>query len=214
MDVELRVATYKFWREAESAWKSLENPKEILLSFVCTEEEEGEESLMILTVSEGRDLLQHLQVSPWAPPQPRLSLCRGWGTLLVQTLAPQGARFLLEVNDQEEQLCPLLELLAGPRVPRVTVTCLADWQEARLCRDLTPLRLASLGHLLEEADTEEVAAVRGEEQLMACVGRLVRRVAMETGLLCRESGPLLEQEEADSDAGASQDLLCGSQESA
>ena len=123
----------------------------------------------------------------------------------MQTLAHQGARFLLELQDQEEQLCPLLELLAGPRVPRVTVTCLAEWQEARLCRDLTPQRLASLGHLLEDADTEEVASVRGEGELLACVGRLVRRVARETGLL-------LEKEEIESDTGASQDLLCSSQE--
>ena len=81
------------------------------------------------------------------------------------------------------QVAAMLELLAGPKVPRVTVICLKEWREERLVRLLTPTLLATAKGLLEKTEEEEVMEVREDLELMGSVRRVVRRVGREAGLL-------------------------------
>ena len=179
--LEVAVTSYRYWSSAEAAWKAVEG-EEMQLSLV-TAGEEGEE-VAVLTVLEGRNLLQHLQLAPWPPLQPKVSLCVGTGSLLVQVAAEGGAKFLLEVAATEgAQVAAMLELLAGPKVPRVTVICLKEWREERLVRLLTPTLLATAKGLLEKTEEEEVMEVREDLELMGSVRRVVRRVGREAGLL-------------------------------
>merc|ERR1719341_2621639 len=69
---------------------------------------------VVLMVREGRDLLQHMQLSPWPENLPAVSICVGARSLLVQTdSAEGGTKFLVELEEGEEGL------------PRVSVRCLA-----------------------------------------------------------------------------------------
>ena len=179
--LEMAVTSYRYWSSAEAAWKAVEG-EEMQLS-VVTGGEEGEE-VAVLTVLEGRDLLQHLQLAPWPALQPRVSVCVGSGSLLVQVAAEGGAKFLMEVAATEgEQVAAMLELLAGPTVPRVAVICLKEWREERLVRLVTPTLLATASEVLKEAGEEEVREVREDLELMGSVRRAVRRVGREAGLL-------------------------------
>ena len=54
-------------------------------------------------VREGRDLLQHLQLSPWPENVPAVSICVGARSLLVQTdCAEGGIKFLVELEERED----------------------------------------------------------------------------------------------------------------
>ena len=117
-DLEVKVVTYKFWSKAESAWKSnISDDAEVFFSLVTSMEDEddddkGEEmESVVLMVREGRDLLQHLQLSPWPQNLPAVSICVGARSLLVQTdCAEGGIKFLVELEEGEEGLPCLLIL--------------------------------------------------------------------------------------------------------
>ena len=63
-------------------------------------------------VREGRDLLQHLQLSPWPENVPAVSICVGARSLLVQTdCAEGGIKFLVELEEREDGITFLLQAL-------------------------------------------------------------------------------------------------------
>ena len=108
-DLEVKVVAYKFWSKAESAWKSnISDDAEVFFSLVTSIDDEDEEEEMesvVLMVREGRDLLQHLQLSPWPLNLPAVSICVGARSLLVQTDSAEGGiKFLVELEEGEEGL--------------------------------------------------------------------------------------------------------------
>ena len=112
-DLEVKVVAYKFWSKAESAWKSnISDDAEVFFSLVTSIDDEDEEmESVVLMVREGRDLLQHLQLSPWPLNLPAVSICVGARSLLVQTDSAEGGiKFLVELEEGEEGL-PSLVLL-------------------------------------------------------------------------------------------------------
>ena len=59
----------------------------------------------VLMVREGRDLLQHLQLSPWPENVPAVSICVGARSLLVQTDCAEGdIKFLVELEEREDSI--------------------------------------------------------------------------------------------------------------
>ena len=73
-------------------------------------QEESESA--VLMVREGRDLLQHLQLSPWPENVPAVSICVGARSLLVQTdCAEGGIKFLVELEESEDGITFLLKVL-------------------------------------------------------------------------------------------------------
>ena len=156
-DLEVKVVAYKFWSKAESAWKSnISTDAEVFFSLVTSADDEDDDdkedmASVVLMVREGRDLLQHMQLSPWPENLPAVSICVGARSLLVQTdSAEGGTKFLVELEEGEEGMSSILgsiceeiicsgeegftdmvEYLAGSSVPRVSVRCLAEWRDGR-----------------------------------------------------------------------------------
>ena len=104
-DLEVKVVTYKFWSKAESVWKSnISADAEVFFSLVTSlddddDKEKEEITSMVLMVREGRDLLQHMQLSPWPENLPAVSICVGARSLLVQTDSAEGGiKFLVELE--------------------------------------------------------------------------------------------------------------------
>ena len=114
-DLEVKVVTYKFWSKAESVWKSnISADAEVFFSLVTSlddddDKDKEEITSMVLMVREGRDLLQHMQLSPWPENLPAVSICVGARSLLVQTDSAEGGiKFLVELEEGEEGTSPLL----------------------------------------------------------------------------------------------------------
>ena len=109
-DLEVKVIAYKFWSKAESDWKSnISTNADVFFSLVTStdDEDDGDEdhkekASVVLMVREGRDLLQHMQLSPWPENLPAVSICVGARSLLVQTdSAEDGIKFLVELKEGE-----------------------------------------------------------------------------------------------------------------
>ena len=116
-DLEVKVVTYKFWSKAESVWKSnISADAEVFFSLVTSlddddDKDKEEITSMVLMVREGRDLLQHMQLSPWSENLPAVSICVGARSLLVQTDSAEGGiKFLVELEEGEEGTSPLLHV--------------------------------------------------------------------------------------------------------
>ena len=108
-NLEVKVVAYKFWGKAESAWKSnISADSEVFFSLVTSiddDEDDTKEEIasVVLMVREGRDLLQHMQLSPWPENLPAVSVCVGARSLLVQTDSAEGStKFLVELEEGEE----------------------------------------------------------------------------------------------------------------
>ena len=109
-DLEVKVVAYKFWSKAESDWKSnISADAEVFFSLVTSMDDEDnddkdkEMASVVLMVREGRDLLQHMQLSPWPENLPAVSICIGTRSLLVQTDSAEGGiKFLVELEEGEE----------------------------------------------------------------------------------------------------------------
>ena len=116
-DLEVKVVAYKFWSKAESAWKSnISTDAEVFFSLVTSADDEDDDdkedmASVVLMVREGRDLLQHMQLSPWPENLPAVSICVGARSLLVQTdSAEGGTKFLVELEEGEEGMSSILGL--------------------------------------------------------------------------------------------------------
>merc|ERR550519_967034 len=116
---------------------------------------------VVLMVREGRDLLQHMQLSPWPENLPAVSVCVGARSLLVQTdSAEGGTKFLVELEEGEEEFTDMVEYLAGSSVPRVSVRCLAEWRDGRLGAILTKTALLEAEEALAELSEKEVEELK------------------------------------------------------
>merc|ERR1719339_690636 len=168
---------------------------------------------VVLMVREGRDLLQHMQLSPWPENLPAVSICVGARSLLVQTDSAEGGiKFLVELEEGEEGeegFTDMVEYLAGSRVPRVSVRCLAEWRDGRLGAILTETALLEAEEALATMSEKEVEELKVDQELMTCVRRKVKQLAGELGILQQpESEEIGVGEEEDSQfSQESQDLL-------
>ena len=62
-DLELKINSYKRWNTEDGGWSSVEHTEHLFLGFLISSSPEEEEDCSVLTVRNGRDVLQQMTIS-------------------------------------------------------------------------------------------------------------------------------------------------------